>query len=346
MKPFLPRALATGVGSLPYRDAQQALQTVLRELPAIPFWPQLPKRDFRENMYVQFSEDLPGVKVDLAHEFIGVQRDEENQAQIEAFYECYLHNDPKLFAVREEYAAGLYGMSRERAAVRSAELIKGQITGPISFGLKVTDQNLRPILYDDGLRDVLVKLLARKAQWQEDFLKSLGTTIIFVDEPSLALIGASVVSLNREEVIRDLEEVFSALRGLKATHCCANTDWSLLLETSVDVISFDAINYAQNLALYADEVKRFLRRGGALAWGIVPTIEEDILQATEDGLVAKLDEAMNMLVRKGIERELVYERSLISPACGLGTVSESAADRALELSRLVSQRVRAREGWR
>jgi methionine synthase II (cobalamin-independent) len=345
MRNFQPRARATGIGSMPHSDPQPALSAILRHLPEIPFWPQLPRRNFRENMYVQFSEDMVGVKVDLAHEHIGVQRDAETLAQVEAFYACYLENDPNLFAVREEYAAGVYALSRERQALRSAEYIKGQITGPISFGLNVTDQNLRPILYDDTLRDVLVKLLARKAQWEEDWLASLGATIIFVDEPSLALIGASVVSLNRDEVIRDLEEVFAALHGLKGTHCCGNTDWSLLLNTSVDVISFDAFNYAENLALFADDVKRFLNRGGAIAWGIVPTVEDEILQATEETLLARLDAAVGLLLRKGIDRDLIYERALLSPACGLGTVSVSAAERALELAHAVSQRVRAREGW-
>ncbi|HEX7594630.1 MAG TPA: methionine synthase, partial [Anaerolineae bacterium] len=262
-------------------------------------------------------------------------------------------------------AAGLYALHDQRDALRDARWIKGQVTGPISFGLKVVDQNLRPMLYDDALRDVLVKHLARKAQWQEKFLADVGAgssrppragggeggetpplqTIIFIDEPSLALIGASMVALNRDEVVRDLEEVFSALSGLKATHCCGNTDWSLLLETSVDVISFDAYNYAENLALFADHVKRFLDRGGALAWGIVPTVEEQIAAETVESLVARLDAAIGLLVKKGIDRDLLYERALITPACGLGTISIPAAERAFALTRGVSERVRAREGW-
>lgn len=345
MPPFAPCALATGIGSLPHPDPQDALRLVLSTFPSIPFWPQLPRRDFRENMYAQFSEDLVGVKIDLPHEWMGAVIDDNTMAGVEAFYARYLENDPRLFAVSRDYAAGLYALHEQRAALRDAKWIKGQVTGPISFGLKVVDQNLRPMLYDDALRDVLVKHLARKAQWQENFLSDMGQTLIFVDEPSLALIGASMVALNRDEVVRDLEEVFSALRGLKATHCCGNTDWSLLLETSVHVISFDAYNYAENLALFADHVKRFLDRGGALAWGIVPTAEEQIAAETEDSLVARLDAAIGLLVKKGIDRDLLYERALITPACGLGTVSPDAAERAFALTRGVSQKVRAREGF-
>jgi hypothetical protein len=345
MADFVPRALATGIGSMPHADTRAAMRVMFQNFSAIPYWPQLPKRDFRENMYAQFSEDLAGVQIDPAREWLGAVTGNDTLAQVEAFYARYLEENLDLFAVGQDYAAGLYALRDDRAALQNAKWIKGQVTGPISFGLKVVDQNLRPMLYDDTLRDVLVKHLARKAEWQERFLSQPAQglpTIIFVDEPSLALIGASVVALNRDQVIRDLEEVFSALHGLKGTHCCGNTDWSLLLETSVDVISFDALNYAENLALFADEVKHFVDRGGALAWGIVPTVEEEIARATPAALVTRLDAAIALLVKKGIDRDLLYERALITPACGLGTVSPAAAERAFALTRGVSELVRRR----
>lgn len=343
MTEFTPRALATGIGSMPHPDTRQAMNVMFQNFSTLPYWPQLPKRDFRENMYAQFSENLVGVKLDLAHELINVIINDDTLAQVEGFYARYLEDNSDLFAVSPDYAAGLYALRDSRDALKNAKWIKGQVTGPISFGLKVVDQNLKPMLYDDSLRDVLVKHLARKAQWHEKFLSALGTPITFVDEPSLALIGASVVALNRDEVIRDLEEVFSSIHGLKGTHCCGNTDWSLLMATSVNIISFDALNYAENLALFADDVKQFLNRGGALAWGIVPTVEEDIASATADGLVTRLEMAMSLLVKKGIDRDLLYERALITPACGLGTVSVQAAERAFALTKQVSQKIRQRE---
>jgi len=264
-------------------------------------------------------------------------------AEVETFYARYLAEDPNLFALSPEYAAGLYALRDQRDALKQAKWIKGQVTGPISFGLKVVDQNLRPTLYDDTLHDVLVKHVARQAEWQEKFLGELGTPLMFVDEPSLSLIGSSVVALNRDQVIRDLEEVFASIQGLKGTHCCGNTDWSMLLETSVNLISFDAYNYAENIALFADDVKRFLDRGGILAWGIVPTVAEQITSETEASLVNRLDAAIGLLVKKGIDRDLLYDRALITPACGLGTLSIPIAERALLLARGVSRRIRERE---
>ncbi len=345
MFPFAPYALPTGIGSLPHEDPQQALDLIFRNFPEVPFWPQLARRDFRENMYAQFSEDLASVRLDLAHEWMGAVIDDNVLPQIEAFYARYLAEDPGLFAVSPEYAAGLYAFRERAEELRLAKVIKGHVTGPISFGLKVTDQNLRPMLYDDALRDVLIKHIARKAQWQERFLAKFGPTLIFVDEPSLSLIGASVVALNRDQVIRDLEEVFSSMQGLKGTHCCGNTDWSLLLATSVDVLSFDAYNYAENLALFADDVKRFLDRGGVLAWGIVPTVEEQIMHETSAHLAKRLMDSIGLVVKKGVDRDLLLERALITPSCGLGTVSIRAAERAIALTRETSQAIRESLGW-
>jgi hypothetical protein len=349
MPDFVPRARATGVGSMPHVETRDALRVMFQNFPTIPYWPQLPKRDFRENMYAQFSEDLVGVQMDVPHEWMGLVKDDHTMAQVEQFYARYLEDNPDLFAIGRAYAAGLYALPDQCDALRNARWIKGQITGPISFGLKVVDQNLKPMLYDEALRDVLVKHITRKAQWQEKFLANVGTQlnaplqpIIFVDEPSLALIGASVVALNRDEVVRDLEEVFSGLHCITGTHCCGNTDWSMLLQTSVNIISFDAYSYAENLALFADDVKRFLDRGGALAWGIVPTVEEQIARATVETLTARLDAAVNLLVKKGLDRDLLYARALITPACGLGTVSPGAAERAFALTRQVSEQIRSR----
>lgn len=342
MHTWTPRGLATGIGSLPHTDARTAVRVTLENFSELPYWPQLPKRDFRENMYAQFSEGLVGIQMDLAHEWMGLVKDDTLMDQVEAFYARYLEENPDLFAVSEEYAAGLYALCDEQAMLAHARWVKGQVTGPISFGLKVVDQTLKPMLYDDTLRDVLVKHITRKAQWQEKFLSALGTPIVFVDEPSLALIGASVVALNRDEVVRDLEEIFSALHCLTGTHCCGNTDWGMLLQTSVDIISFDAYNYAENLALFADDVKRFLERGGVLAWGIVPTVEEQIASESVESLAERLDAAMQLLVRKGIDRALLLERALITPACGLGTVSVAAAERALMLTHQLAKHVRER----
>jgi hypothetical protein len=97
--------------------------------------------------------------------------------------------------------------------------------------------------------------------------------IIFFDEPSLSFYGSAFSALNREEVVLSLNECIKGLKGLKGVHCCGNTDWSILLFTKIDILSFDAYGYLENLSLHPKELKKFLERGGILACGIIPTSE-------------------------------------------------------------------------
>lgn len=50
---LLPAGAATGIGSLPHRDPADAIGLIARTCPALPFWPQLPRRDPEEGMIAQ-----------------------------------------------------------------------------------------------------------------------------------------------------------------------------------------------------------------------------------------------------------------------------------------------------
>jgi methionine synthase II (cobalamin-independent) len=345
MRKLEPDLLPFHIGSIPHTDPQAACALVLENFPQIPTWPQLPKRTFLENMYVQFSEGFPGVVVDDGR--IYVDRAKDLDPDLEHLYLAYLENDLSHGALGADYAAGLAAFPQ---ALSDAECqpaaVKGQVTGPISWGLTVVDQDRRPVLYDDILADALAKHLRLKATWQEQELRRIApTTIVFIDEPYMSAFGSAYISLNREQVITLLEEVFAGLTGLKGTHCCGNTDWSILLSTSAEIISFDTYNYAQSFSLYAGEVRAFLKRGGIIAWGIVPADDEKALvNETVDSLVARLHEAMNLLVRKGISFDDLIHSSLITPSCGLRTISEKAAERAFELTVRVSETMREKYG--
>lgn len=271
------------------------------------------------------------------------------------------------FAISPDYAAGLLAFEQAVLDAAASALpssifsgtgtpiggglvaVKGQVTGPISFGFQVTDENRRPLFYHELMSEAVVQLLKLKAGWQEERLKRLAgaraiKTITFIDEPYLSSYGSAFMSLNREDVVRALGEVMSGLSGLKGVHCCGNTEWELLLETPLDILSFDAFNYAENLALYAGPIKDFLARGGVLAWGIVPTIAQDLETQTVDGLVERLEAGMRRLAGKGVPFDDLLASALVTPACGLGTQDESTAEKALALTVGVSRAMRAKYG--
>ena len=226
----------------------------------------------------------------------------------------------------------------ERLQTTSGQWVKGQVTGPISMGLTVVDQDLRSSLYDEMLVDALVKNAAVNARWQIKKLKSVRPNIfMFVDEPYMASFGSAFISLSREQAVTMLDEVFESIHnegGLAGVHCCANTDWSVLLETEVDILNLDAYGYLDNLALYPDELRAFLDRGGIIAWGIVPNTEE-IDNVTPAGLVNQLRRGIGLICEKAAARGVSIDpdefnsRSLITTACGLGPTTPEIADRVI-----------------
>jgi len=332
--------LPTIVGSMPHTDPSEACSQVIHYLKEIPAWPQLPKRSFLENMYVQFSQGFPGATIE--DERIYIDRSQNMDKPLEQLYAAYLENDIDKYPISSDYAAGLHSFLALTTLAPLA--VKGQITGPISWGLTVTDDNRRAILYDDTLADALAKLLRLKAAWQEKALSQISrNTIIFVDEPYMVSFGSAYVSLSRERVINLLEEVFGGISGLKGVHCCGNTDWSVLLGTSADILSFDAYNYAQSFSLYPAEIKKFLDRKGTIAWGIVPNNEEALAKESVASLKDRLDEAMAPFTRSGIPFKQLLRQGLLTPSCGLASLAtKEAAAQALELLAGLSIKIRKR----
>jgi hypothetical protein len=343
---FIPSCKATSVGSMPYTDAGEAVGRVLAAFPEIPAWPQLPNRSFLENMYVQYSEGLPCLVVDRKGEKVYFNTAGDTMAEIEAFYGKVIEADLDRFAISPEYAPGFHRLIEELAAGAPPGLacVKGQIVGPVSMGLTVTDQEKRAILYHDELMDAVLKSISMKAAWQVRELKKVCPNVmIWLDEPYLASFGSAYVSLSEAQVLSLIGEVTGAIHDAGATvgiHCCGNTDWSLLMKAGLDIINFDAYGYFTGMTCYPEALKAFLESGRVLALGLVPTSGK-IMDETVDSLAVKLDERIGALAEKtGLGREEIMRQCLLTPSCGTGSLSPELTDRILETVSGLSRRAR------
>jgi methionine synthase II (cobalamin-independent) len=328
------KGLATGIGSLPFTDPQIALDLILRYVPSAPFWPQLPKSNPREGMLAQFSENLPGLKFKDGDLYF-VSQDKEKA--LELFYDRLIAWDLDYFKISPDFSRGLpaFYQRLDGMDLTGVEFIKCQVTGPFTFCAGVKDTEGKIILHDEVLRQAMVKGLAMKALWQLEYFKKFGKKmIIFFDEPYLTGVGSAYTTVNRKDVMEIYSELADTLKSqgsLIGVHCCGNTDWSMLTDTSgIDVINFDAFNFQERFVLYADNLDRFLKKGGIICWGIVPTQEFNLNQSPEL-LAQKIRTGLEILVKKGINRQLLLERLLISPACGLGTLDAQKAEGILNL---------------
>lgn len=328
------RGLATGIGSLPHKNADSALDLIFKYTPQIPFWPQLPKRDIREGMIAQFSENLPCLKITKDGLVFSTNNKEK---ELETFYERIILNDVDYFKTSPDFALGLHRFYQrlEKIGLKDIEFIKCQVTGPFTFAAAINDTAGNALLHDKVFMQAILKGLTMKALWQVNLFKKFGKKIIlFFDEPYLGCFGSAYTPINREDVVKGLSELTAAVKYqdvLLGVHCCGNTDWSIFTDVdSIDIISFDAFDFLERLILYADNLKVFFKRGGILCWGIVPTLGFSGNE-TPDLLAKKINKGIEALVKKGLDRDLLLEQMLVSPSCGLGTLETKETEQIFRL---------------
>jgi len=335
------KGLATGVGSLPFLDVQKALELIFCFVKDAPFWPQLPKLNPRESMVAQFSENLPCLKMGKD----GVEFNPcDKEKSLEAFYEKFIESNLDYFKISPAFSKGIYAFLEKLESINLPEVkyIKCQVTGPFTFCAGINDEAGNSILHDEVLFQAIVHGLTMKALWQINLFKKFGKKLIlFLDEPYLSAVGSAYTPVSHSEVIDCLSAMASNLKECTlGVHCCGNTDWSMLTDAEgIGLINFDAYNFQERFVLYADNLNKFLKRGGVICWGIVPTAEFGPKHSPEI-LAERIKSGFDILVKKGIDRDLLLERLMISPACGLGTLESDKAGEILEMLNLTSQYIR------
>jgi len=177
--------LTTHVGSAPHTNASE-LNARLLSMLDIPCWLQLVRRDFRENIYTQYAPTLPGAVVDEVKEKAIIDTSAAGfDSALETFYQSVLDENVDAFALHPDYARGFYTL-RDALKAKPTKFAKGQVMGPISFGLTVTDQDGRACLYNEVYVDVLVKHMTFNARWQVKQLQKVSKQVIlFVDDPGI-----------------------------------------------------------------------------------------------------------------------------------------------------------------
>jgi methionine synthase II (cobalamin-independent) len=342
-----PQAKATLIGSLPIENHDEALRIVLEHTPDIPLWVQLPVYP-QEGLLTQFVSGLPGLV--RSNDRIILDASSQNfEHELLAFYEEYIAVtqgekpiDTSRFVLTKDSAPGFFALQKGLRVLPTPFAVKGQITGPVTLSIGMTDQNKQAVFYNEPLRDAVAKTIALKARWQVKQLRKFGAPVImFLDEPGLAGFGSSaLIGVSKEDVGKVLAEAIDQIHeegGLAGVHVCANTDWSLILDSSADILSFDAYAYFDRLILYAEKLRNFFKQGRILAWGIVPTLkEEDIEKETAESLVERWQRQADELAALGINRDDILSQSLITPSCGTGSMSLDHALKVLKLNLAVS----------
>lgn len=345
---FAPHFTATGIGTLPLLDPREAVDAVCDRLGEMPYWPQLPQRAAIEDMNLQYARALrPLVAADLdqrsplAHPGLG------REEALAAFYERLLAGPEEDFGLLPEEAAGFFAFQEKVAAAGPGQYpwLKGHVTGPLTLAASVLGSDGKALLYDDEMAEAIAKGLGLAAAAQARQLAPLNRPLmIFFDEPFLSGYGSAFSPISRGKVIELLglaaQETRERVPAVLGVHCCGNTDWGMLVEAGLDVLNLDSAGFGEHLLLYPEALRQLYARGGAVAWGAVPTIGYTG-QETAQGLWAGLRGLLDKLVATGFDPATLARQALITPACGLGSLSRDKALAILDLTRQVADLARA-----
>ncbi|MGQ9546761.1 MAG: hypothetical protein ACUVTR_06365 [Dehalococcoidia bacterium] len=315
---FEARCSTTAMGIMPHRDVERALELALSL--DIPFWPQLPKVSLYEDMYVQASQNFPGIAIDFDKERLSFNTARFEQELDEYFVKMDV---PEAFALTAEYSAVFHKfLSKE---LQGYKAIRGQVTGPVSFGFKVLDENLKPIIYNDEVRAILYDFVQKKANVQYRALKERNPrAFVWLDEPGLGYVFSGLSGYNEQQAKKDYHNFVEGLEGPKGLHLCADVNLPYLLELGVEILSFDAYQIGFMPKEYAGSVAEFLKKGGIISWGIIPTESTILATQTPETLAAILSDYWEVISKNtGLSLNQIARQALVAPArCCLSDASQ------------------------
>lgn len=344
----------TAIGSLPDIGTTEGLQLVLDSLQQIPHWPQFPKRA-PEYLTHQFLQVLIDCGVMEVPEQGNPVLNEQNPTFVEgltAFYQTYLEaasgNQEALaaFAIPDWAGKGFAALIDELAnnPTLQPQYVKGQLVGPLTAGLQIMNAENIPIIYDDQLRDVVIKALTMNIHWQVSQLSHSGLpVIIFLDEGLLHAYGhRDFLSISAQLINDTFSELITAIKDSGAEagiHFCSRADWELLFPAQPDILAFDAYSYFSGILAAPEQVDTFLAQGGTIAWGLIPSYEACFTE-TAATLCQRWQNYIARLEQKGVDSARLRKQYLITPSCGTGFYTPAIAQRVYQLLQETGELIR------
>ena len=306
---FAGNCRTTAMGIMPHTDVDKAMELSLGL--DIPFWPQLPHVSYYEDMYAQASEHFPGISVDARNQRISFDTGRFIQ-EMDEYAEKMA--DDATYALTEQYSAVYHRFLAEDLA--GCPAIRGQLIGPVSFGFKIVDENNVPIIYNDSVRALLFDFLSRKINVQYAELRAKNeNAFVWLDEPGLGWVFSGLSGYGDAQAETEYREFLDTLAGPGSLHLCAKVNVPYLLGMGTSILSFDAYQIETLPMGYAASISTFVKNGGIISWGIVPTDSVSMAAETPERLARRLLEYWRVVeANSGTTVRELAAQALIAPA--------------------------------
>lgn len=329
-------ATATGVGSWPGTDPDEAVRTILGELPGLPHLPELPARGAGADMVGRTG----GLLVDLPLEVRPTG------------WRVTARPGRDLARAASMLSYDLDALA-EHAHAYSGPL-KVQVAGPWTLASAVELRSEEKLLADAGaVRDLAASHREGVGAHLEEVRRRVprARLIVQVDEPSLpAVLRGDVPTASgygrlravergtAEEHLRALFEAIARTGALPAAHCCAPAaPVDLLRRSGARALSLDATLLDRS----GDEaLGTAVEAGVGLLLGTVPAVDAPGTATALSDPAANVDPVRELWNRLGFAPGLLARAVVTTPVCGLAGASPGHARAALTACRRAARVLR------
>ena len=323
--PFRPDCQPAALGVLPHRTASAAWELCLRHLPVVMPLPLLVGEG--EDPVTVAAEGFGGATVAL------------NQLRLDRAAAVAGLDDLYLSYLQDQVGAGAVALHALAAwgsyegQIRRAQALSTVLMGPISLSLRLIDDDGLAAMSDAVLIDALAKHLHLRLRWLQSRLERRAEAVLqWLYEPYIEVVGSPFAPLGWPQALQGLEEAFGIRTGVRGVWVSERTDLTALLQSPVVEVVGIALPLPSVAESWASTLASFIRRRGAIGWGIVPQTVEGLAHARVGGLAARFNDVLQALEGAGLPRAEVAGASLIMPLDTLGHLYPSEAEAVLTLT--------------
>lgn len=326
---LLPPCATTGIGSLPHTQLELALQMALQV--DIPYLPQLPIGNPGEFMIPSALDGLPGMSFDSEGMVtVDLKTWEAERDRFGQAIESALQSGDVAAFEPSPVACRAWKPFLWEVENRKLALAKAQLAGPTTVRWVAKTSDGQPVSQVPALDQQIFRLLTARMLALAKALRRAGATpLLFIDEPGLyALDRADPRHLM---ALQELKLLVVALRregALVGLHCCSNTEWGLVLDLGLDLLSLDVRLSLDALLEEREAYQRFVDSGAILSLGIIPTDLSSTFEVRD--LVESVEASIRATLPPGHPLADALSQMLLTPACGLAMRTVIDAERIFE----------------